>query len=78
MLLAVGQSWRASRGSVDFPRTLLMVGLGATMAASTVLPTMLASRRLSLAYLDFSPYTFATLLFVVVLVAVTIRAKAEV
>jgi hypothetical protein len=56
-------------------RSLLIAALAVTMAASTVLPLLLGSKRLSRAYLDWSPYSFATLFLFVVLGWVTVQDK---
>jgi len=56
-------------------RTAVLAALAVTFAASTVLPLVLGGKRLSRLYLDFSPYSFATLFLLIVLVIVTIRTK---
>jgi alpha-1,2-mannosyltransferase len=73
--LAVGIIYGLLRKRAVPYRSLLITALALTMAASTVLPLVLASKRLSRAYLDFSPYTFATLILVAALAYVTTRVK---
>lgn len=58
------------------PGRVVTTGLAATAAASTVLPLLLGGRRLALAYEAMSPYFFATVILMGVLLWVTRRLKA--
>ena len=68
---------RTARDTNPSIRGLARAGLAVTAAASTVLPLLLGSRRLSLAYQALAPYTLATLALFVVLLVLTARLKAE-
>jgi glycosyl transferase family 87 len=56
-------------------RAGVVTALATTLGASTILPLALGGKRLSRMYLDFSPYSFATLFLLIVLTVVTIEVK---
>ena len=58
------------------PRRLLLTGLVATSAASTILPLVFGGRRLALAYEAGSPYFVATVVLFVVLLALLTRVHS--
>ena len=65
--------WALTRSQADLPfRRLAITALWVNAIAGTLLPVLLPSRRLSRAYIDFSPYTFAALLLFVALLATAV------
>lgn len=65
-------------GASQAHRRLLLLSLGTTAAASTVLPLVFGGRQLALAYEAWSPYFAATLVMFGVLVVLAARLKTAV
>jgi hypothetical protein len=68
--------WALTRSEAELPfRRLAIAALWVNALVGTLLPVLLPSRRLSRAYIDLSPYTFAALLLFVALLATAMGLK---